>query len=287
MTEVVIEQKNEKVLSAFGKRNNLEERIKKDEEELKALQEGNTPTDEPTPTNDNDEPDNAEERSFKKRYGDLRRHSQQKETQLQKQIDDLRAQLEKSTTTQIKFPKTEEELNAWAAEYPDVAKIVETIAMKKAKEQAKELEDKFKELDDIKHQTAREKAEADLYKMHPDFDTIRDSDEFHDWVEEQPSWVQNALYENDTDAKAAGRAIDLYKADKGIKTKKASAPKDAAQSIGTRSAGNAPADRDTEGTYTESQVNKMTANEYEHHQEAIAKAIRSGKFVYDISGSAR
>jgi hypothetical protein len=286
MTEVVIEQKNEKVLSAFGKRNNLEERIKKDEEELKALQEGNNPTENP-PTPTDGEPESAEERSFKKRYGDLRRHSQQKETQLQSQIDELRKQLESSTTSQIKFPKTEDELNAWAAEYPDVAKIVETIAMKKAKEQSKELEDKFKELDEMKHQTAREKAEADLFKMHPDFDTIRDSDDFHDWVEEQPSWVQNALYENDTDAKAAGRAIDLYKADKGIKTKKASAPKDAAQSIGTRSSNSPPADRETEGVYTESQVSKMSSNEYEFHQEAIGKAIRSGKFVYDISGSAR
>ena len=27
-------------------------------------------------------------------------------------------------------------------------------------------------------------------KIHPDFDTIRDSDDFHNWAEEQPQWVQ-------------------------------------------------------------------------------------------------
>ena len=46
--------------------------------------------------------------------------------------------------------------------------------------------------------------------------TIRDSDEFHEWAEEQPKWVQDALYENDNDARSAARAIDLYKADMGI-----------------------------------------------------------------------
>lgn len=283
MTEVVLDQKQEvKVYSSFGKRNANEDKIKQEEEELKKLQEPK----EPESKDDEAEPENAEERSFKKRYGDLRRHSQQKETQLQKQIDDLRTQLEQSASKQIKLPKTEEELEQWANEYPDVAKIVKTIAMKEAREQAKELEDRFKVLDEREQQTARDKAEAELYKMHPDFDSIRDSDAFHDWVDEQPKWVQNALYENDTDAKAAARAIDLYKADKGIKTKKESSSKDAAQSIGNRKS-SPPADHDSVGTFTESQVNKMTSQQYEANQEAIVAAIKAGKFVYDLSGSAR
>jgi len=285
MTEVVLDQKQEvKVYSSFGKRNANDEKIKQEEEELKKLQE---PKDPEVKDEDGAEPENAEERSFKKRYGDLRRHSQQKETQLQKQIDDLRTQLEQTASKQIKLPKTEEELEQWANEYPDVAKIVKTIAMKEAREQAKELEDRFKALDEREQQTAREKAEADLYKMHPDFDSIRDSDAFHDWVEEQPKWVQNALYENDTDAKAAARAIDLYKADKGIKTKKESSPKDAAQSIGNRKSSAPPSDSDNVGTFTESQVNKMSSQQYEANQEAIVAAIKAGKFVYDLSGSAR
>ena len=81
-----------------------------------------------------DEELSAEEKNFKKRYGDLRRHSQQQQVTLQKQIDELRSQLQSSTEKQIKLPKSEEELNEWARAYPDVAKIVETIAIKKAKE---------------------------------------------------------------------------------------------------------------------------------------------------------
>lgn len=286
-TEVVLDQKQEvKAFSPFGKRNSTEERIKEDEEELKRLQEENK-TPEENNSESGNEPESAEEKSFKKRYGDLRRHSQQQQTQLQSQIDALKAQLEQSTTKQIKFPKTEDELNEWAAQYPDVAKIVETIAMKKAKEQAKEIEDRFRQLDEREMQTAKERAETELMRLHPDFNSIRDDDAFHDWVEEQPKWVQQALYENDTDAKAAARAIDLYKADKGIKTKKESSSKDAAQSVGTRGARSAPAQEDTSGTFYESVVSKMSVHEYEANQEAISKAIKSGKFVYDLSGSAR
>ena len=286
-TEVVLDQKQEvKAFSPFGKRNSTEERIKEDEEELKQLQEANNPSEESN-SDTGAEPESAEEKSFKKRYGDLRRHSQQQQTQLQSQIDALKSQLEQSTTKQIKFPKTEDELNEWAAQYPDVAKIVETIAMKKAKEQSKEIEDRFRQLDEREQQTAKEMAESELMRLHPDFNSIRDDDAFHDWVEDQPKWVQQALYENDTDARAASRAIDLYKADKGIKTKKESNPKDAARSVGTRGARSTPASEDTNGTFYESDVNKMTSHQYEANQEAIAKAMKSGKFIYDLSGNAR
>ena len=286
-TEVVLDQKQEvKAFSPFGKRNSTEERIKEDEEELKQLQEANNPSEESN-SDTGAEPESAEEKSFKKRYGDLRRHSQQQQTQLQSQIDALKSQLEQSTTKQIKFPKTENELNEWAAQYPDVAKIVETIAMKKAKEQSKEIEDRFRQLDEREQQTAKERAESELMRLHPDFNSIRDDDAFHDWVEDQPKWVQQALYENDSDARAASRAIDLYKADKGIKTKKESSPRDAAQSVGTRGARSTPASEDTNGTFYESEVNKMTSHQYEANQEAIAKAMKSGKFIYDLSGNAR
>lgn len=286
MTDVVLEQKQEvKAYSPFGKRNANNEKIEQEEAELKELQEANKAD---SKKEDDDADLSAEEKTFKKRYGDLRRHSQQQQTQLQTQINELKAQLEKSTTNQIKLPKSEEELSAWAEQYPDVAKIVETIAIKKAKEQAQDIEKRLQLLDERETETAREKAEADLMRLHPDFGDIRDTDEFHDWVEEQPKWVQQALYENDTDAKAAARAIDLYKIDKGIaKSKTKESNKDAAQSVGTRGSRSAPSNVDTDGVIYESQVNKMSTQQYEANQEAIAKAIKSGKFVYDLSGNAR
>jgi hypothetical protein len=285
MTEAVLEKQEQKV--AFASRNANQEKITQEEEELKNLIDLNKEG-KPAPTSSEDDSNlSAEEKTFKKRYGDLRSHSQKQQVQLQKEIDDLRSQLQKSTTSQIKLPTSEEDLAAWANEYPEVARIVETIAIKKAKEQAAELADRFKALDEREQQTARDKAEAELLRIHPDFEAIKESDEFHTWVEEQPIWIQNALYENDSDAKSAARAIDLYKADKGIGKAKKSDNRGAAESVSTRSSRSAPSNMDSEGVIYESQVNAMTSHQYEANQEAISKAIKSGKFVYDLSGNAR
>jgi DNA repair exonuclease SbcCD ATPase subunit len=291
-TEIVEKVEQVKVASGFAKRNANKQRIEEEEAELaellKAREESPETTEEQQQVDDAPEPESAEEKTFKKRYGDLRRHSQKKEGELQQQIDELRTQLEASTKKEIKYPKSESELEAWMEQYPDVAQIVETIAMKKAHEQASEFETKFKAIDEMKLEAQREKAEAELMRLHPDFEQIRDTDDFHNWVEEQPKWVQDALYDNDSDAKSAARAIDLYKSDMGITNKKKSSKdKEAAKAIGTRSERSAPEGDETKSYIKESDVAKMSAVQYEKAAEEIAEAIRTGKFVYDISGSAR
>ena len=293
MTEAVVETTPKAVAiknnNGFATRSALEDRIAKDEEELKELMENNNPK---AKDEDDDEVDpslSKEEQSFKKRYGDLRRHSQKQQVDLQKQIDELKTQLEASTKKQIKLPKSEQELEQWTREYPDVAKIVETIAIKKAKEQAQTIEERLKELDAMQYNAKKDKAEAELMRLHSDFDKIRETDDFHEWVENQPKWVQQALYENDTDAVSAARAIDLYKADMGINIKRKSSrenERDAAKSvINSRSSG--PDRSESGGVIKESEVEKMSAREYESRQEEIVAAIKAGKFIYDLSGSAR
>jgi hypothetical protein len=274
--------------TGFAKRSVLDERIEKEEKELEELKKANAQA-KPEEDEDDEIPTSAEEKSFKKRYGDLRRHTQKLQGDLQKEIEELRGQLEQSTKGQIKLPKSEAELDAWVREYPDVAKIVETIAIKKAQEQSKALEDRMKQIDAMAAQTAKEKAEAELMRLHPDFDQIRDKDEFHEWVDQQPKWVQQALYDNETDAISAARAIDLYKADMGItaaKKSKRSESREAASNVRT-GRGMAPEQGGDAGMIYESQVEKMSTREYEAKQDDIVAAIRSGKFVYDLTGSAR
>jgi len=267
-----------------------EERIKKDEEELERLvkeQKGETEIVKEEDTNE-EEPTSAEEKTFKKRYGDLRRHTQEKEKQFQKQLDDMKEQLAKATKKEMKLPKSDEDIEAWATEYPDVAKIVETIAMKKAREQSLELEDRIKKIDEMNVSAKKEKAEVELLKFHPDFNDIRDSDDFHEWADDQPKWVQDALYENDNDARSAARAIDLYKADRNIsKTAKTKNDKGAASEVGTKTTRTKVDATEAGKKILESQVQKMSTQQYEKQADTIMEAIRSGNFVYDVSGSAR
>ena len=95
------------------------------------------------------------------------------------------------------------------------------------------------------------------------------------------------MYENDNDARSASRAIDLYKADKGIDKKKANNSKDAAFATNTKSTRTKPQSNDESSYLRESQVQKMSTAEYEKRSEEVMEAIRTGKFVYDVSGSAR
>ena len=267
-----------------------EERVKKDEEELAQLvkeqkDEGKITEEK---TSSEKEPTNAEERTFKKRYGDLRRHTQDKEKQFQTQLDELKSQLDKATRKEIKLPKSDEDIEAWAADYPDVAKIVESIAIKKAKEQSADLESRIQKIDEMSADALKDKAEAELMRHHPDFDDIRDSDEFHDWADEQPKWIQDALYENNNDARAASRAIDLYKSDKGIgKETTTKSDKSAATEVSKKNTRTKVDATEAGKKIRESAVQKMSAQQYEKQADTIMEAIRSGNFIYDVSGSAR
>lgn len=230
---------------------------------------------------------NPEEKTFKKRYGDLRRHAQEKEKSYQDEIFKLKQQLTQTASQEIKLPKSDEEIAQWSQEYPDVAKIVESIATKKAKELDSSLEERMKLIAEREAQSTRAMAEAELMRIHPDFETIRNDQEFHDWVELQPRWVQQALYENESDSKSAARAIDLYKVDMGITStpkKKADPSKDAARAV-TRGSSNTPSATKSgqANQIKESDVAKMKSHEFEKNEEKIREAIQSGNFIYDIS----
>jgi len=284
MSEQMVVEEPQKTKAFMAKPYSNQDKIKKEEEELEQLiaeQKGEVKE------TVEEEPLSAEEKSFKKRYGDLRRHMQEEKKSWEDKFEKLQSQLDSATKKEMKLPTSDEQLDAWMKKYPDVARIVETIAIKKAKEQASELEERVKAVDEMRESAAKQKAEVELLQIHPDFADIRESDDFHNWAEEQPKWVQDALYENGNDAKSAARAIDLYKADKNIKTRKASNPKDAARSVNSRNSRTQP-DTDSDGiVFKESVVNKMTAAQYEKAADDIMEAIRTGKFIYDMSGSAR
>ena len=302
-----------RVMMGKGEYLTNEERIKKDEEELLTMKkealgitdeentedkpsseepkaepvqaESDTKQEEKPKAKAQEEDDlGAEEKNFKKRYGDLRRHSQKKEEEFNAKIEALEAKLTKAAKQELVLPKTDEELEAWAKEYPDVAGIIESIADKKAKASATALEERMAEFEELKVDAQREKAEAELVKIHPDFIEIRQDDIFHNWAKEQPKWVQDALYENVDDAKSVARVIDLYKIDKGITNKKKATPseKAAASSVKTKSAA-APEPDEAANMIRESEVAAMSIKEYEKRQEEILDAQRNGRFIYDVS----
>jgi hypothetical protein len=224
-----------------------------------------------------------EEETFKKRYGDIRKHLADKEREWETKLEQMKSQLDLASRNELVLPKSDSDIEAWAKKYPDVAGIVEAIADRKAAERSGDLDIRLKEIEKLRTQATKEKAEVELSRLHPDFSDIREDNAFHDWAEEQPKWVQDALYENTDDARSVARVIDLYKQDKGIaKLKVKNDDKAAASSISTRRS--ATPEPDQSSNYlTESAVNKMSSKEYDKRQEEILEAMRTGKFIYDMS----
>ena len=265
-------------------------RIQEQEEELKGLMDGGE-EEEDLPiaakskdAEEGDEKLSSEEKTYKKRYSDLRSHQNKQAEELKA----IKAQLDNAQERgDIRPPKSDEDIEAWSREYPDVAAIVERIAEKKAQEKFSGAESRLQEIDRISAESDRNRMEEEIRAMHPDFDELRSSDGFHDWAGEQPKWVQNALYENAEDPASVTRVIDLYKVDKGLDTKtRKKTSKSAASAVVTKRT-TRPDQSDSSGNFSESQVHKMTAAQYDKQSDAIMEAIRSGKFDYDMTGGAR
>ena len=224
-------------------------------------------------------PENAEDRVFKKRYDDLKRHYDSTLGKHKDEVRTLRTQLEQSTKQFIP-PKSKEDLESWRKEYPDVYEMVETIAMNKADTRAKEMEEKYQNLQVQQEQIAKEKAEVELLKMHPDFNELRSKDDFHEWAAKQDPVIQDWLYENTSNASLAARALDLYKMDKGLgkysKKEEKDIKKEAAKVVSKTKKAEA-SDAPTKKIWSNAEISKMTVNEYAKYEEEIDKAVREGR----------
>ena len=224
-------------------------------------------------------PVNAEDRAFKKRYDDLKKHYDSTINKHKEELSSLRGQLE-SNSKQFTPPKSKEELEAWKKEYPDVYDMVETIAMNKATTQSAELESKFKNLQVQQEQIAKEKAQVELIKLHPDFDDIRAKDDFHQWAEEQDPTIQGWLYENTSNAKLAARAIDLYKMDRGLskltKKEEKDVKKEAAKAI-SKTKKSTESDIPKKKIWTTSEISKLKPHQFEKFEKEIDLARLEGR----------
>ena len=224
-------------------------------------------------------PAKAEDRAFKKRYDDLKKHYDSTLHKHKDEVRSLRTQLE-SSTKQFVPPKSKDELEAWRKEYPDVYDMVETIAMNKATTRTAELEDKYKNLQLQQEQIAKEKAEVELLKLHPDFSDIRSKDEFHNWAANQDPTIQGWLYENTSNATLAARAIDLYKMDQGIsklsKREEKDIKKEAAKAISkTKKA--TDSDIPKKKIWTTSEISRLKPHQFEKFEKDIDLARLEGR----------
>ena len=217
---------------------------------------------------------------YKKRYDDLKKHYDSKLNEFKSREQELIEEATKNRT-EYKAPKTEEELEQFKNQYPDVYEVVETVAHMQSETKAKVLEERLSKLQERENQLVRQDAEKRLMERHPDFEDIRNSDDFHGWAKEQPKSIQDWIYANADDADLASRALDLFKKDFGIepvKTKSSSKPtkKSAADMVSTKTKSIEPTQQKV---WSEKEIAAMSVAEFDKYEQEISDAMQEGRIV--------
>ena len=217
---------------------------------------------------------------YKKRYDDLKKHYDSKLNEFKSREQELIEEATKNRTD-YKAPKTAEELEDFKNQYPDVYEVVETVAHMQSETKAKVLEERLSKLQERENQLIRQDAEKRLMERHPDFEDIRNSDDFHGWAKEQPKSIQDWIYSNADDADLASRALDLFKKDFGIdlpKAKSSSKPtrKSAADMVSTKTTSIEPTQQKV---WSEKEIAAMSVAEFDKYEEEISNAMQEGRIT--------
>jgi hypothetical protein len=215
--------------------------------------------------------------NYKKRYDDLKKHYDNKLNEFKHREEEL---LNQVNQPEYKAPKTVEELEEFKNNYPDVYEVVETVAHMQSESKAKVLEERLSKLQQREQELVRKDAEKRLMDRHPDFEDIRNSDDFHAWAKEQPDSIQKWIYSNADDADLASRALDLFKKDIGMdvpkQTKSSSRTQSAADMVSTKTTSVEPKQ---EKIWSEKEIAAMSMDEFDKYEEEISNAMQEGRIT--------
>jgi hypothetical protein len=222
-----------------------------------------------------------QEHDWQKRYSDLKSYHdrQRNEWQQEKELIDAKAKLAAQSASLSSTPRTQEELEEFKSEYPDVYGVVETVSRLQAEEKTAEIEKRISALYQKEEEAKYKTAEQELLVFHPDFVTLKDSSEFLKWLDEQPSTISDGIYKNRTDAKWASRILDLYKMDSNVQPKPKSKKVDAAQAVSsTRKTATITGNEDKK-IWTTLEISKLKPHEFEKVEKELEAANREGRII--------
>jgi hypothetical protein len=217
---------------------------------------------------------------YKKRYDDLKKHYDSKLNEFKSREQELLEEAANSRPSYV-APKSPEELEKFREEYPDVYEVVETVSHLQSEEKSKDLREKLEKLQSREQELMRKDAEKRLMDKHPDFEDIRNSDDFHGWAKEQPKSIQDWVYNNADDADLASRALDLFKKDIGMdvapkKSNSKQSKKSAADMVSTKTTSVEPKQ---EKIWTEREIAKMSMAQFDKHEAEISQAMQEGRIA--------
>ena len=222
-----------------------------------------------------------QEHDWQKRYSDLKSYHdrQRNEWQQEKELLDAKTKLVEQSTSLASMPKTTEELEEFKQEFPDVYGVVETVSRLQAESRTAEIEKRIAALNKKEEEAKYKSAEQELLVLHPDFIELKQSSEFLNWLDSQPSTISDGIYKNRTDARWAARILDLYKMDSNIQPKSKSKKADAAQAVSTTRKTVPSTGNEDKKIWTSSEISKLKPHQFEKLEKEIDKASREGRII--------
>ena len=222
-----------------------------------------------------------QEHDWKKRYSDLKRYhdTKQNEWKQEQQLSEAKFAAQQRVPTEL--PKTQEELETFRDEYPEIFSVMQSVSQLEANSRVSELETQIEYLQENEEKVKEQVAEQELLSRHPDFFELKESQEFLDWLILQPENISDGLYKNKKDVSWASRVVDLYKLETGHSQSKPKSSKrqDAAGAITkTRST---PANQisDNKRIWTSSEISKLKPHEFEALEKELDLASRQGRII--------
>ena len=221
--------------------------------------------------------------NYKKRYDDLKTHYDSRLDEFKAREQELLDEAVKNRPD-YRAPKSPEELEQFKNEYPDVMAVVETVAHLESESKTRVLEERLSALQDRENELVRKDAETNLREKHPDFDEIRNSDDFQEWANLQPESIKDWIFNNPDDATLASRALDLFKKDIGLEVPQGIQPKSnskqtqqsAADMISTKTTSVNP---NQQSVWSESEISAMSVAEFDHYESEISDAMQEGRII--------
>ena len=214
---------------------------------------------------------------YKKRYDDLKRHYDKKLEEWKKEREGLEA-ANKVSDTGVQIPTTPEEITEFKQKYPDVYKVVESVASMQAEQRAGDLRGEIDSLKKREEDLVVQSAYKELTTLHPDFQEIKTDENFLQWLDEQPQSISDGIYKNNKDARWASRVLDLYKADVGMKKEPRKTNKSAAQAVKSIKTKEIVTDTDAnKKVWKGSDIAKMKPWEFEKFEKEIDLARQEGR----------
>ena len=216
--------------------------------------------------------------NYKKRYDDLKTHYDSRLNEFKAREQEL-IQEAVSNRPEYKAPKSAEELEKFKNEYPDVYEVVESVAHLQSENQVAELQTRLDAMQGRETEILKREAEKDLREKHPDFDEIRNSDEFQDWANLQPESIKDWIFNNPNDATLASRALDLFKKDIGLEQPKSNSKQtkqSAADMISTKTTSVEP---NQQRVWSEREIAAMSVAEFDKYESEISDAMQEGRII--------